>query len=157
MLKSYQELKVWEKAYQLCSKIYALVKNFPVEKRYGLSLQLRRSAVSIPANIAEGYGRKTRGEYVHHLLDSGTLRTRASLHAVLVRPASLYGTVGLRAQEMPSALRPVRKLLYRDLRGLIALLRSRFHRTRESMQHTRPNLFHRLPPARDLSALQKNL
>ena len=67
MLKSYQELKVWEKAYQLCLKIYGLVKNFPVEERYGLSLQLRRSALSIPSNIAEGYGRKTKGEYIHHL------------------------------------------------------------------------------------------
>jgi len=67
MLKSYRELKVWEKAYQLCLKIYGLVKNFPVEERYGLSLQLRRSALSIPSNIAEGYGRKTRGEYIHYL------------------------------------------------------------------------------------------
>jgi len=58
MLKSYQDLRVWEKGYKLCLKIYKLTKKFPDEEKYGLSSQLRRSSVSIPSNIAEGYGRK---------------------------------------------------------------------------------------------------
>ena len=67
MLKNYQELKVWVKAYNLCLEVYRLTKRFPEEEKYGLTLQLRRSAVSIPSNIAEGYGREGRQEYIHYL------------------------------------------------------------------------------------------
>ena len=67
MLKNYKELKVWEKAYKLCLDIYTVTKRFPKEEIYGLTSQIRRSAVSIPSNIAEGYGRKTTSEYVRFL------------------------------------------------------------------------------------------
>ena len=67
MLKHYRELKVWQKAYNLCLDIYKVTKDFPKEERYGLTSQIRRSAVSIPSNIAEGYGRKTTQEYIHFL------------------------------------------------------------------------------------------
>jgi four helix bundle protein len=67
MLKNYKELKVWQKAYQLCLRIYEITKNFPKEERYGLVSQIRRSAISVPSNIAEGYGRKTVGEYIQAL------------------------------------------------------------------------------------------
>ena len=67
MLKNYKELHVWQKAYQLCLKIYAITPKFPIEKRYGLTSQIKRSAVSIPSNIAEGYGRKTTVDYVRML------------------------------------------------------------------------------------------
>jgi four helix bundle protein len=67
MLKNYTELKVWQKAYQLCLEIYKVTKDFPREERYGLTAQIRRAAVSIPSNIAEGYGRRTLGEYIRSL------------------------------------------------------------------------------------------
>ena len=67
MLKNYTELKVWQKAYQLCLEIYKVTKDFPREERYGLTAQIRRAAVSIPSNIAEGYGRRTLGEYIQSL------------------------------------------------------------------------------------------
>lgn len=67
MLKNYKELIVWQKAYQLCLEIYKITKKFPTEERYGLTSQIRRAAVSIPSNIAEGYGRKTTGEYIQAL------------------------------------------------------------------------------------------
>ncbi len=67
MLKNYTELKVWQKAYQLCLEIYKITKDFPREERYGLTAQIRRAAVSIPSNIAEGYGRRTLGEYIQSL------------------------------------------------------------------------------------------
>ena len=57
MLKNFKELKVWQKAYQLCLNLYEITKDFPGEERYGLSSQMRRAVVSIPSNIAEGYGR----------------------------------------------------------------------------------------------------
>jgi four helix bundle protein len=67
MLKNYKELKVWQKAYQLCLEVYKMTKGFPSEERYGLTSQIRRSAVSVPSNIAEGYGRKTTPEYIRSL------------------------------------------------------------------------------------------
>ena len=67
MLKNYKELKVWQKSYQLCVEIYATTKRFPNDERYGLTSQIRRAAVSVPSNIAEGYGRKTIPEYLRSL------------------------------------------------------------------------------------------
>jgi four helix bundle protein len=66
-IKSYQDLLAWQKAMDYVVVCYGLSQNFPREEIYGLRLQLRRSAVSIPSNIAEGYGRETRGEYIHFL------------------------------------------------------------------------------------------
>lgn len=67
MLKSYKELKVWQKAYELCLKLYKITSTFPKEERFGLISQIRRSAVSIPSNTAEGYGRKSTADYVRML------------------------------------------------------------------------------------------
>ena len=67
MLKNYKELNVWQKSYELCLKIYRITAKFPNEERYGLTSQIRRSAVSIPSNIAEGYGRKTTADYIRML------------------------------------------------------------------------------------------
>ena len=67
MLKNYKELNVWQKAYTLCLHIYRVTQRFPKDEMYGLTSQIRRSAVSIPSNIAEGYGRKTTLEYVRFL------------------------------------------------------------------------------------------
>ena len=67
MLKTYRDLKVWQKSYELCLKIYRITGKFPKEEKYGLTSQLRRSAVSVPSNIAEGYGRKTAADYIRML------------------------------------------------------------------------------------------
>lgn len=67
MLKNYRELNVWQKAYLLCLEVYRSTKNFPKEEIYGLTSQMRRAAVSIPSNIAEGYGRKGTREYIQAL------------------------------------------------------------------------------------------
>ncbi len=67
MLKSYKDLKVWQKSYKLCLEIYRITIKFPKEERYGLTSQIRRSAVSIASNIAEGYGRQTTKDYIRLL------------------------------------------------------------------------------------------
>ena len=67
MLKNYKKLKVWQKSYELCVAIYGVTAKFPMEERYGLTSQIRRSVVCIPSNIAEGYGRKTTVDYVRML------------------------------------------------------------------------------------------
>jgi len=67
MLKNYKDLKVWQKSYQLCLGIYKETAKFPKEERFGLTSQMRRSAVSVPSNISEGYGRKTTADYIRFL------------------------------------------------------------------------------------------
>jgi len=67
MLKNFRELKVWDKSYNLCVKIYRITRKFPLEERYVLTSQIRKSALSVPSNIAEGYGRKTKADYVRIL------------------------------------------------------------------------------------------
>ena len=67
MLKNYRDLKVWQKSYKLCLEVYRITTKFPTQERYGLTSQIRRSAVSIPSNIAEGYGRKTTTDYIRLL------------------------------------------------------------------------------------------
>lgn len=64
---SYQELLVWQRAMDYVVFCYEITANSPKEEVYGLASQLRRSAVSIPSNIAEGHGRNTRGEYIQFL------------------------------------------------------------------------------------------
>ncbi|MGD0346302.1 MAG: four helix bundle protein [Terracidiphilus sp.] len=67
MLRSFRELTVWQKSMQLATGIYKLTRAFPREETYGLASQLRRAAVSIPSNIAEGHGRSGVAEYRHFL------------------------------------------------------------------------------------------
>ena len=61
--RSVKDLVVWQKAYRLAREVYALTKDFPDEERYGLTQQMRRSAVAVPSNIAGGYGRQSSKEY----------------------------------------------------------------------------------------------
>ena len=63
MLRSFRELTVWQKSMQLATCVYRLTQGFPREELYGLASQLRRAAVSVPSNIAEGHGRAGIGEY----------------------------------------------------------------------------------------------
>ena len=66
-IKSYRDLFIWQKSMSLVTEIYSITKNFPVAEQYGLSNQMRRCAVSIPSNIAEGYGRNSTGDYKRFL------------------------------------------------------------------------------------------
>jgi len=66
MAGDYRDLRVWQRATDLVVMIYAATRRFPREERFGLSAQMRRAAVSVAANIAEGNSRLHRGEYIHH-------------------------------------------------------------------------------------------
>ncbi len=67
MGQSYRDLIVWQKAMDMVTEVYRLTRTFPREELYGLTSQLRRAAVSVPSNIAEGQGRLTRGEFQQFL------------------------------------------------------------------------------------------
>ncbi|CCH98604.1 MAG: four helix bundle protein [Microcystis aeruginosa BS13-02] len=74
-IQSYRDLRVWQEAVNLAESCYRLTKTFPKEELYGMTTQIRRASVSIAANIAEGYGRKTRGEYIQFLyIAQGSLK-----------------------------------------------------------------------------------
>ena len=60
---SFRDLIVWQKSYRLVLEVYKITEGFPKTETYGLSQQIRKAAVSIPSNIAEGYGRKHKAEY----------------------------------------------------------------------------------------------
>lgn len=66
-LDTYRDLDAWKVAMDLVEEAYVLSRLLPDEEKFGLTSQLRRAAVSIPSNVAEGYGRSHRGEYLHHL------------------------------------------------------------------------------------------
>jgi len=66
-MQSYKELSVWQQSMNLVSEVYRITRPFPREEIYGLTSQLRRCAVSVPSNIAEGQGRSTRGEFLQFL------------------------------------------------------------------------------------------
>ena len=66
-INSYKDLKVWNKAMDLTTMFYDALKTFPPKEEYGLSSQMRRSSVSIPSNIAEGYGRNSTLDYCRFL------------------------------------------------------------------------------------------
>lgn len=63
----FEELKIWQKAMDITENCYRATENFPKEEKYGLTSQLRKSAISIPSNIAEGAGRNTNGEFMQFL------------------------------------------------------------------------------------------
>ncbi len=72
---SYREQFIWKRGIQLSINCYRLTEHFPKSELYSLTSQIRRSAVSVPSNIALGYGRKTKGEYIQFLhIALGSLR-----------------------------------------------------------------------------------
>jgi len=73
--RSFRGLLVWRQAMSLAKSCYLLTKSLPREERYGLTSQIRRAAISVPANIAEGNGRLTRGAFIGFLrIAQGSLR-----------------------------------------------------------------------------------
>ncbi len=66
-IQSYRDLKVWQVGMDLAQECYLVTRIFPKEELYGMISQIRRASASIPANVAEGHGRKTKAEYIQFL------------------------------------------------------------------------------------------
>ncbi len=74
-IRSYRDLRIWQEGMNIAEACYQITKTFPREEIYGMTSQIRRSAGSIPANIAEGYGREYRAEYIQFLrIAQGSLK-----------------------------------------------------------------------------------
>ena len=97
-VQSYRDLTVWQRAMDLAKSCYLLTRDFPREEIYGMTSQIRRVAVSIPSNVAEGYGRGHRAEYLQHLyIAQGSLK---ELETQLI----LAGDVGVAAPDSTAPL-----------------------------------------------------
>lgn len=82
-VQSFRELRVWQAAMDLVAECYRLTQRFPADQRYGLTSQLQRAAVSVPANIAEGHGRGTTGGFLNHLWIANGSLTELETHLLI--------------------------------------------------------------------------
>ena len=111
---SFKDLIVWQKAYELVKQTYQLTTCFPQEEMFGLARQMRRAAVAIPSNIAEGYGRQSTKEYRQFLsIAYGSLCELETQHLL-----SIDLGYGKKAEAIESLLKEVGSMLYRMLHPL---------------------------------------
>lgn len=82
-VESYQDLLVWQKAMDLVVECYRLTQRFPANELYGLTSQIRRAAVSVPANIAEGFGRWHSKDFVRFLLNANGSLKEVETHLLI--------------------------------------------------------------------------
>jgi four helix bundle protein len=121
--KSYRRLRVWQDAMDLAEHCYQVTPSFPKQEMYGLTAQMRGSAVSIAANIAEGYGRETTGAFVQFLRNAEGSLKEFETHLLLacrVRSASRgdVDPIVSRCEELGRMLRPLIRSLQRKMEAL---------------------------------------
>jgi four helix bundle protein len=116
VLKSYRELNVWQKAISLVVDSYRFSDAFPKGELYGLTSQIRRAGVSIPANIAEGYGRGSRKEYLQFLMIAQGSLKELETHFIIAERLS-YST-GAQTNRMLSQTDELARMLGSLIRKL---------------------------------------
>lgn len=114
-IQSYRDLRVWQGGMELVESVYRATAAFPPDERFGLTSQIRRASVSVPSNIAEGWGRASRGEYRQFLrYAQGSLREAETQWLIA-------GRLGFLGSETVDALEHRSRMLGRQL---IALTRA---------------------------------
>jgi four helix bundle protein len=111
-IESYRDLRVWKEAMDLVVQWYEATKAFPREEMFGLETQIRRAASSVPANIAEGYGRESTGSYAHFLRTARGSLKELETHLLLAT------RVGLMPEAKSEPLIQESDVVGRMLRGL---------------------------------------
>lgn len=119
IVQSYRDLVVWNKAMELVTEIYRVSQNFPKDELFGLMSQIRRAAVSVPSNIAEGHGKLSRKEYQHFLGHA-----RGSLAEVETQ-MTIAQNLGYLNAEVVSRMLDLSAEVGRILNGLLASLKSK--------------------------------
>ena len=119
--KSYRDLEVWQKAMTLAKRIYQITQKFPSEERFGLTNQLRRAAVSVPSNLAEGHARFGAGEFSRFI--SITMGSVAELETQILLSSDLGCIRTEIAQDILAELDAIGKML----RGLAKAIERRRH------------------------------
>jgi four helix bundle protein len=117
-IRSYRDLRVWQEAMTLVEDCYRFSKELPREELFGLTSQIRRAAVSIPANIAEGYGRDSKGSYVSFLKTAQGSLKELETHLILAQRLKLGRLDGVEPLLSHS------EAIGRMLRGLIRKLQA---------------------------------
>lgn len=106
-IHSYKDLLVWQKSIQLVKDIYEVCNQLPKEEIYGISSQIKRSAVSLPSNIAEGYGRKNTKEYIQFLRIAYGSGCELETQLILIRDI-----FNIETSDCEHQLTEVQKMLY---------------------------------------------
>ena len=114
-IESYKDLDVWQVAMTLAQECYLLTTRFPKDEMYGMAAQIRRAAVSIPANIAEGYGRDQTGSFVQFLRIAQGSARELETHLILAERIRLVDQ---------QAVTPLQELCERVSKMLRSLIRS---------------------------------
>ena len=115
-IRDYKDLQVWQKSMDLAERIYELTRTFPSEEKFGLVSQMRRAAVSVPSNLAEGQARNTTGEFIQFISHAqgslAELDTQCRLACVLglCKPAGLE-KIELQVRELQKMLKGLRRKL----------------------------------------------
>jgi four helix bundle protein len=117
-VQSYRDLRVWQEAMALAEMCYRLTKTFPKEEMYGMTSQIRRAATSVPANIAEGYGRESRAEYIRFLrIAQGSLK-EVETHLILSERVGLaQSEAAAQALKQCETVGKMLRALIRSLQG----------------------------------------
>ena len=115
-IESYKDLTAWQKAMALAVECYRLTASFPLEERYGLTVQIRRSAVSIPSNLAEGHNRRSRLAFANHV--SIALGSQAELETQIALAVRLEFTSHTAAAPVVELAAEVGRLLHGLVRSL---------------------------------------
>ncbi len=115
---SYRDLDVWKKSIALVTASYAATSEFPASERYGLTSQIRRAAISVSANIAEGQGRQGKPEFMHHLsIAKGSL---TELDCLFVIAQNLGFTSENKTAEIGAIAEEVGRMLWGLIKALSA-------------------------------------
>ncbi len=116
MLRTFKDLKVWQKSYALCMRVYTLTKQFPAEEKFGMVSQLRRASVSIPSNISEGYNKDTTRDYVRFL--SMALGSLAEIETQMMLCKDLRMCQAPECEDVLEAIAEVDRMLRALIRSL---------------------------------------
>lgn len=117
-MQSYKDLIVWQKSIALVTALYMLTESFPKSELFGLTSQIRRSAVSIPANIVEGYSRKHRPEYVQFVRIAYASGAELETHLIITQNLKLTNVSQI--QEIQDMLDEVMRMLNKLISSLVA-------------------------------------
>lgn len=108
--QSYRDLIVWQKGIELCTQVYQVCTRFPKSELYGLADQMKRAAVSIPSDIAEGQARQYMGEFRHFLLYANGSTAELDTQRIIAENLGLISPEG--SADLDRRITEIRKMLY---------------------------------------------
>lgn len=108
-MRDFRQLGIWVKSHELVLRVYDATAEFPKEEQYGLTSQIRRASVSVPANIAEGCGHQSDSEFARYLQLAAASATELQYHIILARDLSYLESE--RYTELSGAVEELKKML----------------------------------------------